>query len=368
MNAGERSPRSARTLLLAAAALALGACGDVEVGTDMTFPKPLVEELPMTVGIYYSDEFRKYVHDESRWGVDWKVELGQYHVRMGEKLFDAAFRDIVVVKSLQDLPHSDPLRAVIEPRIEQYSFITPRDTGAKYYAVTIRYRLNVFAPDGRLADSLTFTGYGSSPSSGLTSTNPMILATRTAMRDAAAKFLVQFPEQPITKKMIAQLPLIEEGPTVAGTGAPTPVQGDDGVAIESVPLVDTAHPSGSTPANVPGASQPAAKPASEPTSQDSGAQTPAPQESTQQPAGQGTNEPDGQAPADATKPENAPSGSTPEATPSQPPADAPDAQKTPPASPPPESAPPKAPERSEAEGVARWTKSLTNRRSGSSSE
>jgi hypothetical protein len=215
-------------------ALALAGCGDVEVATDVDFPKPLVDELPFTVGVYYSDEFRKYVHTEDRWGVEWKVQLGQFHVRMGDKLFDAAFRDTVSVKSPTEAPSDGQLRAIVEPRIEQYSFITPRDTGAKYYAVTIRYRLNVYAPDGRLADSLTFTGYGSSPSSGVTSTNPMILATKAAMRDAAAKFLVQFPEQGITKKMIADLPLIEAPTAVAGTPAPT---GDE-IPIESVPIVD----------------------------------------------------------------------------------------------------------------------------------
>jgi len=241
MNApARRAPVASRSFLLTALALTLAACGAVQVGTDVEFPKPLVDELPMTVGVYYSEDFIKYQHAEQRWGTEWKIELGKFHVRMGDRLFDSAFRDTVPVKSLSDLPGAKALRAVIEPRIEQYSFITPRDTGAKYYAVTIRYRLNVFAPDGRLADSLTFTGYGSSPSSGMTSTNPMVLATKAAMRDAAAKFLVQFPEQPVAKKMIAELPLIEEpAAAVAGANVPAaPVAGDD-VAIESVPIVDT---------------------------------------------------------------------------------------------------------------------------------
>lgn len=236
------------------AALAFAGCSDVEVATDVEFPKPLVDELPFTVGVYYSDEFRKYVHTEDRWGVAWKVQLGQFHVRMGDKLFDAAFRDAVTVTSPTDVPADRQVRAVIEPRIEQYSFITPRDTGAKYYAVTIRYRLNVYTPDGQLADSLTFTGYGSAPSSGITSTNPMMLATKAAMRDASAKFLVQFPEQPITKKMIADLPLIEAPAAVAGgaTGE---------IAIESVPIVD-AQPN-APPVPTPGAPNPT-PPASQP--------------------------------------------------------------------------------------------------------
>ncbi len=317
MNApARRVPVASRSFLLTGLALALAACGAVQVGTDVEFPKPLVDELPMTVGVYYSDEFTKYAHAEQRWGTEWKIELGKFHVRMTDRLFDSAFRDTVHVKSLGDLPGEQPLRAVVEPRIELYSFITPRDTGAKYYAVTIRYRLNVFAPDGRLADSLTFTGYGSSPSSGMTSTNPMVLATKAAMRDAAAKFLVQFPEQPVTKKMIAELPLIEEPATaVAGANSTAqPVAADD-VVIESVPIVDTQSPA-------PGGTTPV------PTEKKDGAggttPTPAPPTDSQQPGStpstpSGTSTP---APSPDSKPPAAPTPEKPRNSPPAPPTDA----------------------------------------------
>ena len=292
-------------------ALGLSGCGDVQVGTDVELPKPLVDQLPMTVGVYYSDEFRKYEHAEERWGTDWNVQLGQYHVRMGDRLFQAAFRETVPVKSLDDLPSERPLRAVIEPRIEQYSFITPRDTGAKYFAVTIRYRLNVFTPDGRLADSLTFTGYGSSPSSGITSTSPMILATKTAMRDAAAKFLVQFPEQPITKRMIAELPLIEEEPpVVAGGATPAAPAGPGGkVVIESVPILDT----GAAP-TAPGTDTKTGETASpQPNPAPSGEEAPAPAaDKSSAPAGDNAPAPPASdAPPTATPPTTTPPTTTP---------------------------------------------------------
>ncbi len=194
-------------------------CGPVNVATDSAVPVPLVDPMPIAVGIYYSEDFSKAAHSEERWGTDWKVDLGPYHVRMAEKLFASEFRETTRVEDLKSLPADPPYRAIIEPRIEQYSFITPRDTGAKYFAVTIRYRLNVYAPNGVLADSLTFTGYGSNASgNGMTSTGPMVLATKAAMRDAAAKFLVQFPEQDVAKKLLAGQPLIEASQVAAQSG------------------------------------------------------------------------------------------------------------------------------------------------------
>jgi len=119
-----------RPAVLALAAL-VAACGDVQVATDVEFPKPLVVPMPVTMGIYYSDQFSKYMHQEERWGTDWKIELGPFHVKMTQRLFGDAFAHTVEVKELNAVPESDHVNAVLEPRIEQYSFITPRDTGAK---------------------------------------------------------------------------------------------------------------------------------------------------------------------------------------------------------------------------------------------
>jgi hypothetical protein len=248
---------------------------------------------------------------------------------MAEKLFASEFRETVRVEDLKSLPANPPYRAIIEPRIEQYSFITPRDTGAKYFAVTIRYRLNVYAANGVLADSLTFTGYGSNASgSGITSTGPMVLATKAAMRDAAAKFLVQFPEQDIAKKLLTSEPLAEAPQVAAQTGqgpaagASAPPAG--GGSIESVPILDpTAEgaPAGSSP------------PATSPTTTSPTTGSPVTPPST-------TSTPGNAAPA-TTAPETTPSATPPATEPSAPspekPEPAPPNGDSPPAAPAPES-------------------------------
>lgn len=258
--------RTVFPVLALGALAALAGCGDVEVAAESEMPNPLIDPLPITVGVHYSEDFSKYQHAEERWGVKWKAELGPYHVRMAEKLFHAAFREIVLVGDLKALPSSPPYVAIIEPRIEQYSFITPKDTGANYYAVTIKYRLNVLAPTGETADSLTFTGYGSFKSGGVSTTSPMVSATKAAMRDAAAKFLVQFPEQDVAKKLVAGTPLIEPAAPVAAaapgtTPGPTPVSTDD-LVIQTVPVID--QPSADGTAGPTGATNPSTTPAGTP--------------------------------------------------------------------------------------------------------
>ena len=53
------------------------------------------------------------------------------------------------------------LLAIFEPRIEQFSFASAKETGGVYCAVTIRYQIYIYAPNGELVDTLTLTGYGS---------------------------------------------------------------------------------------------------------------------------------------------------------------------------------------------------------------
>jgi hypothetical protein len=198
---------------------------------------------------------------------------------MADRLFAASFREIVPIKDLATLPDNPPYVAIIQPRIEQYSFITPKDTGASYYAVTIKYRLDVLAPNGTPADSLTFTGYGSFKSGGMTSTAPMVLATKAAMRDAAAKFLVQFPEQEVAHKLLAGTPLIAAAPPPQVAGAAAPVAAAVDAVIEMVPVID---PNAGTAATA--TTQPVSTPptTSESTPEQAPAQAPLPE-----PQGQG---------------------------------------------------------------------------------
>jgi hypothetical protein len=287
--------RTARTVLSLAALAALAGCGDVEVAAESQMPTPLIDPLPITVGVHYSEDFSKYTHAEERWGVKWKADLGPYHVRMAERLFHAAFRETVPVNDLKALPADPPYVAIVEPRIEQYSFITPKDTGANYYAVTIKYRLNVLAPSGEAADSLTFTGYGSFKSGGVSTTSPMVSATKAAMRDAAAKFLVQFPEQDVAKKLVAGKPILQPQAPVVATAPSAPVAGDE-LVIQTVPVVDQppaeataapgdATPPGPGPQGAPGDAQPApesAPPAPAPQAPETATPSP-PQPDTQGP-------------------------------------------------------------------------------------
>lgn len=194
-----RGPRLAGVLLLP---LALAACGGVQVRPEHALPAPLVQPMHAKAGLVVDEELRTYTHDETRAGTDWKVELGSGHDRFFRSVFGHTFDHLEVFGSLDEARAASGLQVIFRPQIEQFSFATANETSGAYWAVTIRYRIAVLSPAGEPVDTLTLTGYGSSLGAGR-SAKSLNAATRAAIRDAAAKFLVQVPRQPLAQKLKA---------------------------------------------------------------------------------------------------------------------------------------------------------------------
>jgi hypothetical protein len=115
------------------------------------------------------------------------------------------FLRVVPVPSPGDAARVDPeIRGVLEPVLEDYAFVTPADSGTQSYAASLRYTIRLYSPQGELADSWTFTGYGSQPGSAFPGKGDAALqaATRLAMRDAAAKLAAEFREQAIARGLV----------------------------------------------------------------------------------------------------------------------------------------------------------------------
>ncbi|MBS0396370.1 MAG: hypothetical protein JSR54_17260, partial [Proteobacteria bacterium] len=191
---------------LAVAGMLLAACGGVQVRGEAPLPRPLLEPLPLRAGIYYSPAFRSYEAHEERFKTKWNIALGAGHVAAIDRLARAMFASVTPVADLAR-PAPVPLDLILEPRIEEYSFVTPRDAGSALYAVTIKYRINLYDGTARLIDSLVLTGFGNEVATMLSSAAPLAAATRKAMRDAGAKFAAEFADQPVVRKLVRHEPV-----------------------------------------------------------------------------------------------------------------------------------------------------------------
>jgi len=215
-----------RPVHLAPLAALLTACGTVSIKPEAHLPKPLITPIPAAVGLVIPPDTRKYIDRETRFGIDWKVDLGPGEVRLMRDTFSSLFQQVEEFKNVESAKAARDLQAVFETRVDQYSFVTSRETGGRYYAVTIKYRINLYTPSGEKVDSYTLTGYGNSLAKGMAGGKPLTQATVGAMRDAAAKFLVQFPEQRAGQQLARNEAVVREKPTMSAEAA----------LIEAVPI------------------------------------------------------------------------------------------------------------------------------------
>ena len=256
--------RASTSLALVTGLLVLGGCAKVAVRPEGDLPKPLVVATPAKVGVVVTPEAGNYTHKESRASVDYEATLGPSHKHLVEEIFKAEFTDAKVFDSVDAARVAPGLMAIFEPRIEQFSFANAKETGGVYCAVTIRYNIAIYAPDGSLVDNLTLTGYGSGPAPKIGNGEEELgIAAYAAMRDAAAKFLTQFPGLDIAKPLLASHAIEPRAPSV--TGPAEAAAGGPEMTIETVPINDQPVAATTTPSSqAPSSQAPSAPPGSAP--------------------------------------------------------------------------------------------------------
>lgn len=261
--------RAHRSFGLIASLALLGGCASVTIRPEGELPKPLILPTPSRVGVVITADEAGYTHKESRASVDYEADLGPSHKHLVKQIFEAEFTEAKMFDSV-DAARAEPgLMAIFEPRIDQYSFANAKETGGVYCAVTIRYNINIYAPNGEQVDTLTLTGYGSGPAPKIgNGEEELAIATFAAMRDAAAKFLTQFQGLEIAKPLMASHPLEPRAHAAPGTPEAETVAAE--MTIETVPINDPPVVAATT------TSSPPASPAPPPASPAPPASTPAP--------------------------------------------------------------------------------------------
>ncbi|MGI9307858.1 MAG: hypothetical protein ACR2P6_01270 [Gammaproteobacteria bacterium] len=168
----------------------LTACSkSVVVATD--FPRPVMEPMPLKVGVRYTDSLREYVHEQKNpLEPGWSIDIGAANIRLFDALFGGMFREISVLNESED--GDVTLDAIIEPVMENFEYSLPDHSGSDQYAVWIRYQIRVIAPDGELIANLPVKAYGQATEQMLDSEESMEMATIIAMRDAAATIAAEF--------------------------------------------------------------------------------------------------------------------------------------------------------------------------------
>lgn len=200
----------ARRIAVPLGAVLLAGCAPTQFeATPGNIPQPVVERIPVVIGVHVPAEFREHVYKEKRKGGEYVISLGKAQSDGFMRMMEAMFARVVVVEAPASAAATDPeIRGVLEPTLEDYAFVTPADSGTDSYAASLKYTVRLYSPKGELADSWTFTGYGSRPGSAFPGKGDEALkaATTAAMRDAAAQLVAEFKDQAIARALLPQSP------------------------------------------------------------------------------------------------------------------------------------------------------------------
>jgi hypothetical protein len=191
------------TRLIGVAALLalLVGCGPAKVVVKGDFPAPLMEPLPLKMGVWYDEEFAGHeFFDEakSRNESSWIVKTGEAQVQLWDILWAGMFDSMILMKGKPGPGQmNQAVDAVLIPHVAELQYAIPAHTNIKVYEIWMRYRFELVTSSGEPIAEWTMSAYGKTPTAFLQSDEKAVnLAAVMALRDAGANFIVTFARVP----------------------------------------------------------------------------------------------------------------------------------------------------------------------------
>jgi hypothetical protein len=202
-----------------AAGLLLSGCSS-QVIVESSFPSPLVEPLPVRMGILIPQELYDYIYTEEIPDQSlWTIALGDANVAMLEPLFTKMFRE---TQKVDAIPASDSsLDGVIQPTLEKFEFDVPVGERDKFVEVWMQYQIALYEPNGDMVVQWPVSGYGKYELS-RDREDAVQRAAIVAMREVGATISTKFAQQPqvsawLGEKQNGTSASLERGPLDAAT-------------------------------------------------------------------------------------------------------------------------------------------------------
>lgn len=194
---------SSRASALGVAALTLAGCASAVV-VESEFPVPLVDAVPVSMGLYYEPQLRDFIHAEALpRSSTWTIDLGDANLAMLEPLFGTLFQSTREVDVLPPPPNEAAgLDGVLSSALQQFQFDVPRSNRDEFVEVWLQYRLELVEPNGDVVFEWEVPGYGKAEIEG-NREDAVHRASIVAMREAGAVISTKFTQQPAVSAWLA---------------------------------------------------------------------------------------------------------------------------------------------------------------------
>ncbi len=211
----------ARAVPFCLCVLALVSCASKSVVVQTVVPDPVVDPLPIAVGIHYDPELSQYRYDGKIpvTSIRWSIDLGAEQANVFNKIMRAMFARVEIVPSLEEIPEDTDLSAILHPVMKDFQFATPRQNLGDFFEAWLEYDIRLLGTDGALIANWPLTAYGK-VEDGLfgTASAGVHQAISEALRDVVAVFIFDFSRDPRVQKWLDDL---QTGRSLGSTAAET---------------------------------------------------------------------------------------------------------------------------------------------------
>ena len=147
-------------ILIMAVGLAAAGCERDIQPTVHVKPTAGIRQLPLTVGLHFTDDFRRHVVRERDFGdpnMVWKIDIGTPSAAMFRRVSGRLFSRVRVIRTRRpSLDTARSLAVIIEPKIKDFDPLSfPK---RRQYGSTITYQLDFYTPQGQFLSSWEVTG------------------------------------------------------------------------------------------------------------------------------------------------------------------------------------------------------------------
>ena len=190
----ENMTRTFVSILMAGLVLVMTGCASsLTLETRLDVPVPLTTQMPLTVAVYYPDEFSNYAYTEDTEDrPSWSIQCGTSQVDLFDRVLSSMFANVVQVDGVS-YQGSQPPDIILVPEVEDMQFALPQETRTDLYEAWIKYRILLYYPDGRRVGEWPIHGYGKTTTELMKGRDEGLnMAINSAFRDIGAKFTIGF--------------------------------------------------------------------------------------------------------------------------------------------------------------------------------
>ena len=176
--------------------LGYGCSNTLNIEVESEVPTPLATQIPLNLGIYYSENFQNFVFKESSDArEDWTIDNRISRISMFNEVLPSMF---VTVNKINNMSSPDSIIDVIlEPEVLEMQVALPEETHTDMYEAWLKYGIKMYDPNGELITQWQITGYGKSHTEMFRNKeNGLTTAINLALRDIGAKLVLDFSRSP----------------------------------------------------------------------------------------------------------------------------------------------------------------------------